>query len=95
MKNRYYLIDFGATGEAAKYSTLSARDAAALRCGRYTSIDRAKRDLNAAVGGPNRWRLFDRETGELIEPDRERTRMALGRDDEQTECRLISGEVVR
>ncbi len=95
MKNRYFLIDFGAAGEASKYSTLTARDAAALRCGKFTSIDRAKRELNAAVGGPDRWRLFDRDTLELIEPDRERTRMALGRDDEQSECRLISGEVVR
>lgn len=95
MKNRYYMIDFGAAGEASKYSTLTARDAAALRCGRYTSIDRAMRDLNAAVGGPNRWRLFDRDTLELIEPYSERTRMALGRDDEQTECMLISGEIVR
>ena len=92
MKNRYYLIDLG--GNADTVTSLTARDAAALRCGRFTSIDRAKRELNAAVG-INRWVLLDRQTGELIQKDNERTRMAFGRDDEQTECRLISGETVR
>ena len=61
MKNRYYLLDFGATGTVGP---VTAREAAALRCGRYTSLDRAMRDLGSAVS--TRFALFDRQTGDLI-----------------------------
>ena len=63
MKNRYYLLDFGPG--AVIPATVTARDAAAIRCGRYTVLDRAMRDLRACVGPP-RFALYDRQTGDLI-----------------------------
>jgi len=35
-------------------------------CGRFTSLDRAMRDINAAIGAPGRFTLLDRLTGETI-----------------------------
>ena len=34
--------------------------------GRFTSLDRATREVKAAVGEPGRFVLIDRETGEKI-----------------------------
>ena len=33
---------------------------------RFTSLDRAQRELDHAVGDPGRWSLVDRETREVI-----------------------------
>lgn len=93
MKNRYYMLDMGDTGRHDG-TPISTRDAATLRCGRYTSLDRAMRDIGSAVGSPGRFALLDRRTGTVIAESGERTRMMLGHPNEQTTCTLIGGEVV-
>ena len=65
MNNRYYMLDFGATGTIGP---VSKRDAAAIQCGKYTSEARAHRDL-LRNEWPSRFALLDRLTWTLIRRD--------------------------
>jgi hypothetical protein len=62
MNNRFDMLDFGATGTIGP---VSHRDAAALRCGRYTSEARAHRDL-LRNEWPSRFALLDRLNWTII-----------------------------
>ena len=62
---RYYMLDYGHQGnwEGGKLTT---REAAALRCAKFNSIDRARREIRSAVGSPRRFALLDRSTMTVI-----------------------------
>ncbi len=62
---RYYMLDYGNHGhwEGGKPT---AKEAAALRCGKFNSIDRARREIRSAVGSPRRFALLDRSTMTVI-----------------------------
>lgn len=65
MAATYYMLDFGHNGRSDG-GKIGTRDAAAMRCGRYNSLDRAMRDLAASAGTPGRFGLLDRSTMTVI-----------------------------
>ncbi len=68
-----------------------------IHCNRDTAYDKQAAQMNHAHSG-SPWCNQGRPTADDTVAERDysnRTEMRLGADDEQTECRLISGEIVR